>query len=96
MSTINKNQPLGGYTDNSLKRKDKETERFFSTVRKPVVKREDKTILQHINNMPTTQVGSGSDLELQEVADTLATSRKVVVITGAGISTNCGIPVSQS
>jgi hypothetical protein len=44
--------------------------------------------------MPTTQVGPGSSLELQDIADTLGRARKVVVITGAGISTNCGIPVS--
>ena len=44
--------------------------------------------------MPTTRVDSGSDLELQAIADALGKSRKVVVVTGAGISTNCGIPVS--
>lgn len=44
--------------------------------------------------MPTIQVGPGSDLELQEVADIMGNSKKVVVVTGAGISTNCGIPVS--
>ena len=35
-----------------------------------------------------------SDSRLQDIANTLASSKKVVVITGAGISTNCGIPVS--
>ncbi len=45
--------------------------------------------------MPTTQVGPGSSLELQDVADIMGKSRKVVVVTGAGISTNCGIPVSE-
>jgi hypothetical protein len=44
--------------------------------------------------MPTTNVRSDSDGELGIIADVLAKSRKVVVITGAGISTNCGIPVS--
>jgi NAD-dependent SIR2 family protein deacetylase len=44
--------------------------------------------------MPTIQVGSGSDLELEEIAETMGKSRKVIVVTGAGISTNCGIPVS--
>jgi hypothetical protein len=44
--------------------------------------------------MPTIQVGPRSDQELQQIADSLGRSRKVVVITGAGISTNCGIPVS--
>jgi hypothetical protein len=44
--------------------------------------------------MPTIQVGPRSDQELQQIADSLARARKVVVITGAGISTNCGIPVS--
>lgn len=44
--------------------------------------------------MPTTRVGPDSDPELQEVADVMGNSRKVVVVTGAGISTNCGIPVS--
>jgi hypothetical protein len=44
--------------------------------------------------MPTINVTPDSDVELQNIADTLGKSRKVVVITGAGISTNCGIPVS--
>jgi len=44
--------------------------------------------------MPTINVDPGSDLALQEIADTLGKSRKVIVVTGAGISTNCGIPVS--
>jgi accessory colonization factor AcfC len=45
--------------------------------------------------MPTINVEPGFDQKLQEIADILAKSRKVVVITGAGISTNCGIPVSD-
>lgn len=44
--------------------------------------------------MPTTIVSLDSDEELQAIADVLGKSKKVVVITGAGISTNCGIPVS--
>ncbi|PMD19039.1 DHS-like NAD/FAD-binding domain-containing protein [Hyaloscypha hepaticicola] len=46
--------------------------------------------------MPTIQVGPGSSLELQDVADIMGKSRKVVVVTGAGISTNCGIPDFRS
>ncbi|KAH9213266.1 DHS-like NAD/FAD-binding domain-containing protein, partial [Leptodontidium sp. 2 PMI_412] len=46
--------------------------------------------------MPTTRVGPDSDPELQEVADVMGNSRKVVVVTGAGISTNCGIPDFRS
>jgi len=46
--------------------------------------------------MPTINVGPGSDLELQDIADTMGRSRKVIVVTGAGISTNCGIPVSKA
>lgn len=45
--------------------------------------------------MPTINVDPGSTTELQDIANILAKSRKVVVITGAGISTNCGIPVSE-
>jgi hypothetical protein len=45
--------------------------------------------------MPTISVGPESGLELQEIADAMARSKKVVVVTGAGISTNCGIPVSH-
>jgi NAD-dependent SIR2 family protein deacetylase len=44
--------------------------------------------------MPTVNVGPGSFLELQNIADALGKSKKIVVVTGAGISTNCGIPVS--
>ncbi len=46
--------------------------------------------------MPTIQVGPGSDLKLRDIADIMGKSRKVVVVTGAGISTNCGIPVSEA
>ena len=40
----------------------------------------------------TTVVPENSRL-LQDIADTLARVKKIVVVTGAGISTNCGIPV---
>lgn len=43
--------------------------------------------------MPTVQVAPDASELLQDVANRLAKSRKVVVITGAGISTNSGIPV---
>ncbi|KAK3323330.1 hypothetical protein B0T19DRAFT_359555 [Cercophora scortea] len=46
--------------------------------------------------MPTTQVGPGSEPLLQDIANSLWKSRKVVVITGAGISTNSGIPDFRS
>ncbi|KAF7945593.1 uncharacterized protein EAE97_004631 [Botrytis byssoidea] len=46
--------------------------------------------------MPTINVLPTSAAELQEVADILAKSRKVVVVTGAGISTNVGIPDFRS
>ena len=44
--------------------------------------------------MPTVHVEAGSSADLQEIADSLFKAKKVVVITGAGISTNSGIPVS--
>lgn len=44
--------------------------------------------------MPTIHVQAGSAADLQEIADSLFKAKKVVVITGAGISTNSGIPVS--
>ena len=44
--------------------------------------------------MPTIHVRPEVDFHMQEVADTIGKSKKVVVVTGAGISTNCGIPVS--
>ncbi|KAJ4286918.1 NAD-dependent deacetylase hst3 [Collariella sp. IMI 366227] len=46
--------------------------------------------------MPTTHVEPGSGPLLQEIANTLWKARKVVVITGAGISTNSGIPDFRS
>lgn len=39
-------------------------------------------------------VQAGSANDLQGIADSLWKARKIVVITGAGISTNSGIPVS--
>lgn len=44
--------------------------------------------------MPTTTIAVGDTRLLGEIADSIARSKKVIVITGAGISTNCGIPVS--
>ncbi|CAI0649267.1 unnamed protein product [Colletotrichum noveboracense] len=46
--------------------------------------------------MPTTQVTPAEDVLLQGIADALFKARKVVVITGAGISTNSGIPDFRS
>lgn len=46
--------------------------------------------------MPTLHVQAGSSDDLQEIADYLWKAKKIVVITGAGISTNSGIPVSVS
>lgn len=45
--------------------------------------------------MSITNVRADTPRELQDVADVLADAKKVVVFTGAGISTNCGIPVSS-
>ncbi|KAK4129873.1 DHS-like NAD/FAD-binding domain-containing protein [Trichocladium antarcticum] len=46
--------------------------------------------------MPTTHVEPGCEPLLQDIADSLWKARKVVVITGAGISTNSGIPDFRS
>ncbi|KAK2002977.1 Hst3 protein [Colletotrichum falcatum] len=46
--------------------------------------------------MPTTQVTPAEDALLQTIAESLLKARKVVVITGAGISTNSGIPDFRS
>jgi hypothetical protein len=45
--------------------------------------------------MVLQDVRSTDDRHLQEIADILAGSHKVIVVTGAGISTSCGIPVSS-
>jgi hypothetical protein len=44
--------------------------------------------------MPTTHVSPESQEDLAEIANGLLKARKVIVVTGAGISTNSGIPVS--
>ena len=44
--------------------------------------------------MTILKVDKGDNRQLQNVANILAAANKVVVVTGAGISTNCGIPVS--
>ncbi|KAI0131865.1 hypothetical protein BJ170DRAFT_679764 [Xylariales sp. AK1849] len=46
--------------------------------------------------MPIVQVTQNASELLQNVADTLGKARKVVVVTGAGISTNSGIPDFRS
>ncbi|KAI9762036.1 MAG: hypothetical protein M4579_000672 [Chaenotheca gracillima] len=46
--------------------------------------------------MPTIEVGPDAKRHLQDIADILAKSKKVVVVTGAGISTNSGIPDFRS
>ncbi|KAF7558363.1 hypothetical protein G7046_g5805 [Stylonectria norvegica] len=46
--------------------------------------------------MPTTHVGPESQDNLQGIAKLLLKARKVVVVTGAGISTNSGIPDFRS
>ncbi|KAH7625440.1 hypothetical protein B0T09DRAFT_63526 [Sordaria sp. MPI-SDFR-AT-0083] len=46
--------------------------------------------------MPTTHVEPTSEALLQDIANALYKARKVVVITGAGISTNSGIPDFRS
>ena len=45
--------------------------------------------------MPIVEVTRDNNRQLQNVANALAAAKKIVVITGAGISTNCGIPVSM-
>ena len=44
--------------------------------------------------MPLSEVAQTDDRALQDVADALAGSHRVLLITGAGISTSIGIPVS--
>ncbi|KAL2395185.1 NAD-dependent histone deacetylase HST3 [Exophiala dermatitidis] len=46
--------------------------------------------------MGLQEVRSGDDRQLQEIADVLAGSHKILLITGAGISTSCGIPDFRS
>lgn len=45
--------------------------------------------------MGIPEVRREDNRQLQNIANTLAAAKKIVVITGAGISTNCGIPVSM-
>ncbi|KAJ4124879.1 NAD-dependent deacetylase hst3 [Fusarium equiseti] len=46
--------------------------------------------------MPTAHVSPESQDELREIANGLLKARKVIVVTGAGISTNSGIPDFRS
>ncbi|KAL8929280.1 MAG: hypothetical protein Q9208_001363 [Pyrenodesmia sp. 3 TL-2023] len=46
--------------------------------------------------MPVVQVSQHENRQLQNIANILASSKKIVMITGAGISTNCGIPDFRS
>ena len=45
--------------------------------------------------MAILKIAGDDNRQLQNVANILASSKKVVVFTGAGISTNCGIPVGR-
>lgn len=45
--------------------------------------------------MAILEVNKNDNRNLQNVANALAAAKKIVMITGAGISTNCGIPVRQ-
>ena len=45
--------------------------------------------------MAITRIQEGDNRQLQNIANLLAAAKKVVVVTGAGISTNAGIPVSH-
>lgn len=45
--------------------------------------------------MPLQEVRAGDDRVLQDIADLLVKSHKIVLVTGAGISTSCGIPVGS-
>lgn len=46
--------------------------------------------------MPLTHVTGGSEEHLQKICDCIKKARKVAVLTGAGISTNAGIPDFRS
>lgn len=46
--------------------------------------------------MPLRQIQHHDERSLQDVADTIAKSHKQLLITGAGISTSCGIPDFRS
>ena len=43
--------------------------------------------------MTILEIAKSDNRQLQNIANVLAVAKRVVVITGAGISTNCGIPV---
>lgn len=45
--------------------------------------------------MTLNEVVAGDDRDLQDMADLIARSHRILVVTGAGISTSCGIPVSR-
>ncbi|KAL9604139.1 MAG: hypothetical protein Q9219_000727 [cf. Caloplaca sp. 3 TL-2023] len=46
--------------------------------------------------MPIIQVAPDENRQLQNVANILASAKRIVMVTGAGISTNCGIPDFRS
>lgn len=59
-------------------------------------KRIPATGLRLRKTMPTQRVMPSCLGHLQDIADTLSKAKKVVVVTGAGISTNLGIPDFRS
>ena len=45
--------------------------------------------------MGIVQVQKDDARKLKDIADILASAKRIIVVTGAGISTSCGIPVSS-
>ena len=43
--------------------------------------------------MAIIEVHERCQRQLRDVADAIAEAKRIVIITGAGVSTNCGIPV---
>ena len=43
--------------------------------------------------MAIVEVGDEDHRQLQEIANILAAAKRILIVTGAGISTSCGIPV---
>ena len=95
--TINRKIVKSGYTSPTLRTD------IISHLESPEAEKKiqgeadiSKEIIDSSNTLPTNEISIPNEQDLQDVADKIQIARRIIVFVGAGISTNCGIPVSPT